>query len=611
MNIIHGLGKQAIKKRGEAAFLLSNRTGGYLSLSDKYNVSYYQGLYFLKKNWNMYKTIENIYLSKEPTEVENKFSHIIKRYDESEEKFYFTSEALIYEVSNYLGGINIDLDFREMYDFDENGRIYTIKKEKDLIIVEYQKHTDHSLKEINHKHYLVIKGAEEFEIPDQWVKREYSYDYVRGDRSNFFVYKALRLVCKKDLNLVISYANTKKEAIQNAINTYANRSVLKKTLKAREKKLLNKSDLFFNTAIKALDDLTVRVETNTGIKEGIFAGLPWFFQFWARDELISLKAWMLEGRYDFTKKRLFDYLDSITESGRIPNRLPHSMLESADGVGWLFKRIYDFIIILQEKKLLNKYLSHKDLEFIKHKLHFCLEEHILSHMEHYLIINDKNETWMDTASGDKGRTGARLEIQALFLNFFTLMKELCKLLELPSIGYKQIEKKFLKEIRKVFFREGMLMDGFDEGLDKTVRNNIFLAYYAYPELLKKYEWKLVFKKTLRALWLEWGGVSSLDKKDSLFCADYTGVNNKSYHRGDSWFFVNNLAAVCMLDLDKTEFKYYVDHILTASTEEMMFSGIIGHHTEISSASEMRSEGCVAQAWSAAMLIELMHKLGKK
>ena len=57
--------------------------------------------------------------------------------------------------------------------------------------------------------------------------------------------------------------------------------------------------------------------------------------------------------------------------------------------------------------------------------------------------------------------------------------------------------------------------------------------------------------------------------------------------------------------DKKFFKKYINKILEASKEETLFKGYIGHSAEISSASTLCSQGCWAQAWSAATLIEAL------
>jgi len=63
--------------------------------------------------------------------------------------------------------------------------------------------------------------------------------------------------------------------------------------------------------------------------------------------------------------------------------------------------------------------------------------------------------------------------------------------------------------------------------------------------------------------------------------------------------------------DKKTFKKEITKILKASTTELLYKGITGYHGEISSASSLQSQGCLAQLWSNALYVELMHTLQKK
>ena len=60
--------------------------------------------------------------------------------------------------------------------------------------------------------------------------------------------------------------------------------------------------------------------------------------------------------------------------------------------------------------------------------------------------------------------------------------------------------------------------------------------------------------------------------------------------------------------EKRKYDFYIDKIIDASSEEILFKGFIGHHAELSSAKELRSEGCLCQTWSSAMFIELINEV---
>lgn len=576
-----------------------------------------QGLFFLDhENWELYKTIENIKLDKEMTAIKNNFFNVQRLYNEgAEESFNLFNDSMIYSVKNYTGKLVLELDFRTMFDYDDKGRIYSIIQEDDFIIIRYDKFFDNSLSVLDKTRFLVIKGTKEYKHIDEWVKKNYLYDARRKSKSEFCVYKALSIKVDKHIDLVFSFSNDKHKAKTHAAKIYKNKEYLFSSLKKYvnhtfTSKVLTSNELTLNTAIKALDDLLISVEREDR-NVGILAGLPWFYQFWARDEVISLKALMLQKKYYLVKSILFKYLSSISGDGLIPSRLPgsESDVRSIDAVGWLFIRLKDYIQLLVSKNILNEYLSVHDLIKIKRALEKAIQGLAHHHSINGLIVNNEQETWMDTKPAK--RKGACIEVQALFLAMINLHNHIVGITKSKQI-FKSLEKEHKQRVRKEFFKDGMLYDSvYGDITDNTVRPNVFLAYYAYPNLLTKKEWKQVFDNTLKALWLDWGGLSTISHNSPLFKPEYIGEGDLSYHNGDSWYYINNYAAIAMHRLDKKYYAKQIKRILEASKEEMLFSGFIGCCAEISSAKHMKSEGCLSQAWSAASFIEFLHELNSK
>lgn len=239
-----------------------------------------------------------------------------------------------------------------------------------------------------------------------------------------------------------------------------------------------------------------------------------------------------------------------------------------DSLGWLFYRASD---MLDDRDISNPFFT------------------LIDKFE----ILDAVLTWMDTLFRPKG-----IELFALKLFIYKSAYQFSR-----DRKFLEKEKKVLKYVRENFWNDRVLADTSN---NFTIRPNIFLVAYIYPELLSKKEWIICFENCLPKLWLEWGGVATIDKTNSLFTADNTGEDPKSYHNGDSWFWINNLTALVLARLDKERFKRYIDQILMASTDEILWQGTIGHHTELSSAGELKSEGCWAQAWSSALYIELIN-----
>lgn len=591
-----------LEGHGKAGFLLTNASGGYLALPNQPECrSNYEGLVLFKLGTEtLFKSVENIYLDSPVEIVENHFHSVLRKSSKAQERFVLKGNSILYEVMNYEGFVNVDLDCRELYDYSDQGRIYQVYKQENTLIMEYKKYSDQSLKELKGSYYIVIEGVESFVPVKNWAQRNYAYDRRRKAKSDFFIYQTLRLRSQGKLRLVFTVHQDIESALSQSKKFFTgfDQEVRQAELETEQRY----SSARLLPAVHALHSLVKD-------SKGILAGLPWFHQFWSRDTLISLHAFALQGKAEFVKKIIFSYMDNILEDGRLPNVSPvysGSPLGSADGVGWLWKRVHDWIRLLQLRKQLSNVLSKSDLMRLKEKIELCLQRLHKEHQKDNLIVNNPKETWMDTI----GREGARIEIQALQLSMYRTAQLLDELTSSYSEKHGWQEKQLAQAIKNKFF-DGHLADGFVDGkADFTVRPNIFLAYYIYPELLSQEEWERALDKALERIWLPWGGLATLDRSHPAFKVEHTGQDDQSYHQGDSWYWINNLAALSLLRLNKMKYKEKIYKIIEASMNEMLMDGWLGHCAEISSASSRTSFGCLAQAWSAATLIELLEEVSK-
>ncbi|MGV8140815.1 MAG: amylo-alpha-1,6-glucosidase [Candidatus Woesearchaeota archaeon] len=663
MIISHRMKKEKISKnvfntveRNAALFMLSVK-GHYLSLpinpSDQ--LTNFCGWFnSVEKSdssdgFSMYKSIDNIYIDKSPTEIINDYISTERISNDSSEKFKLVKNGMIYEVDSYNGDIHLDLDFREIFDTDDKGRIYNLFKHDDLIIVEYNKFSDDSLTILKGKKYLAIKGVTDYLHVNNWSQRSYNYDMLRKNTANFYVYNALKISCRNNIKIYFAFSEDMDSAIQKVDDIFLNKEridivfehYLQNVLSVKNDiyKIAGKDTAFAYTGcVHAIDSLSMQLPSGHKLITGMWAGLPWFFQYWSRDELISVISPMLEYNYDYSKEVLMKYLAEIMSDGRLSNRYPAAALGSADGIGWLFKRLQDFLFLCERRNNFHNYFTLYDLNYIRERLKFSIKMLLKEHSRGGLIINGKQETWMDTFSAENNdkdyREGARIEIQALFLNMLRLMNMLENYLAnkfvkkndvLVRVGSNDMNTDILEEETKKIVRESFLRridgklylnDGYDCPLSDVIRPNIFLAYYIYPDLLSPKEWIEVFDNALSRLWCEWdmgenlkgGGLSTIDKMHPLYQPTYTGIDNKSYHRGDSWFWVNNVAAVAMYRLDKEHYKEHILKIITASSQDILYWGFIGYSSELASSGWFKSGGCLCQTWSIATFIELMHEV---
>lgn len=656
MEIIHNLGILSVKKNvnDNAGFLLANKKGSYCSFYNSPNSRYNGLFYFDEKTMDMYKFIESIEIAGHDgiSGLKNGFYFVERLKESVAESFVMprNSNSLVYELSG-KSGIDIVLDCKKSYDNRQWGRNYEILVQNGFIIVKFTKKTDKREDSSDGTEefalYLAIKSdANSCSKNDRWVERDYRYDEERKSPPfKRHVYNALRLDGSK---FVFSMSKSKNEAIKECECVFSNISQIKNSEKEhffeilknesvksviKNERISNEIKVAYVNALNSLNSLNI----DSHVNYGVFAGLPWFFQFWSRDSLISLKA-LSKISKEAAEKMLFDYLNRINDDGRLPNLVgKHASINlgNADAHGWLFFRCSELVgkinknreIINSIKKSMNSIKQNKDSnsgrikEYLKkcsssinkkeneyhrtiYEIESSLEKSLNGllkfHTKDSFEIGGKSETWMDTEFENDARSGVGVEIQALRLNIYKLMFELAQ-----NPKYKILENMLRHKARNKFWNGRILADGLN---DSTIRPNIFIAAYVYPELLTSREWETCFDNALKSLWLEWGGLSTIDKSSPLFTDASTGEDIKSYHRGDSWFWINNLAALVLNKLNKNKFKKNIQKILEASTEEILWKGCIGCHSELSSAKELRSEGCFNQAWSCAMFIEMIDEV---
>lgn len=585
----------------EPNFIFANKLGGYFL---DYKTTKYRGMFASEKvnnNLTLIKSLDTISISQVPSEIIYNLWSVKKIYGKTKETFFYHNDSLLYEVKEYNGTSLLTLDVRDIHDFDITGKKYKITARSGFLIIEFSKG--------DFMRYIAIKSSAAHIVVNKWAEREFSFDkHRKSGPENWYVYDALKFNIEGEAKIAIAYSSDKEKAVNDANYMYYSHKHIETQKQSRINTLFSKRKMSkslrvaYKCSLKNLDDLLIE---NNGFR-GIYAGLPWFYQIWSRDESISLGAFIAEKKYDLAKELLMGLISNILPDGRIGNRMPESSLGSADGVGWAFKRLADlFNVLVYDNKQKNGMTS-QEMTDISRKLKESIDKHLKYYVHDGLLFNNKKETWMDTDIGNDPRDGARIEIQALMLSMLNFAKNICKHIDDPDWkSYSRIENDMRRKVKYAFYNNGVLYDGFS---DPTIRPNIFLAYYIYPKLLSNSEWKLVFKNTLRSIWLDWGGVSTIDKLHPLFCNEYSGQDDKSYHRGDSWYFLNNIVVICLYRLDKTMFSRYITQIVEASTEEVLRLGALGCHSEVSSAKQKRSEGAISQAWSMATYIEMINEL---
>ncbi|MDP6293749.1 MAG: amylo-alpha-1,6-glucosidase [Candidatus Woesearchaeota archaeon] len=500
-----------------------------------------------------YKAVEGIYPKGEVVESTNTLFSAHREFPGGTESYYLHGKGFVYE--NPQGQeCTLVLDCRAQDDLSSWGRNYTLAHSQGCVVVTFNK--QNTAEEQGEEYSFVVAVCApnlQYKPVKKWVEQAYPYDTQRhSNPDSRWVYQALRFKS----TIGVGYGFDKKQAIAHAKRLLQNHDKTKQQQEKTVVGLINKDNsLSAQCARASLHGLTT--------KEGIRAGIPWFTEYWSRDELISCKA---AGNISAIVKKYKTFPILHKQDGNII---------AADAPGWLF---------LRWQELMKGVVSGADTKRVRQ----AIQSHLSTlQWEDGLVRNEAKETWMDSIPRD----GCRLEIQALTLAAMKLSDKLGQ--PLPD------EAKLKERTRQELWHGRCLWDGRH---DPAIRPNIFLAAYAYPDLLSKSEWTSCFKLALDKLWLEWGGLSTLDKTNQAFVDTHTGEDPSSYHNGDSWYWVNNLAAKVLQT--HGGFETYVRKIKKASEIEITSMGAIGHHAEVSSAKKQTSQGCPSQAWSSAMFLEL-------
>ena len=364
----------------------------------------------------------------------------------------------------------------------------------------------------------------------------------------------------------------------------------------------------------SLDSLVMRGEMN-----GIWAGLPWFNNFWGRDTFISLPgAALVNGDFKTARALLlgfakFQFTDSSSQLlGRIPNIITGGKpyYNTADGSKW-------FIIAAL------KYLQYSgDREFCR-KIFPVIERALEGALAKrtgpdFLLQHGDAETWMD-AVGPAGPWSPRgdraVEIQALWHAVLLCGEKfaLCVGEEGKALRWRLLAGEVKKSFSKKFTRgDGTLYDHLnaDGSPDGQMRpNQIFAVTCAaglgLEQLLSPATAVAVSRAVTQELVLA-QGVMSLSPKDANFHPfhDYPAYPHKdaAYHNGIIWTWLAGpvIEALCLHGQQNLAWRLFSEE-----ARQIMQDGCLGGFSELREAcprpgaSAAIPSGTVNQAWNLA------------
>jgi len=316
-----------------------------------------------------------------------------------------------------------------------------------------------------------------------------------------------------------------------------------------------------NSQNKTIIDFILRRILNLQLDNYLPAGFPWFFEHWYRDEILSLHLIKRFISQNFFQEKINFYLNNL-DFIFLSNKEENSVLTS--------DTFLLLIEILDKKNLI---------------LHFnSLEKYFVEWQKTFIKDNNFNlppySTWMDSIFKKQS-----LEISVLYFKILTKFSKINNRYKKLSLEIKKNIKNFIKINPKDI--------------------NLILVYLFTKNLFQIQEWEVLFENLLKSHYLNWGGISTLNIDSPMFQPEDKGELNIAYHQGDSWYYLNNLLAYCLLEINPKKFEKIIKKIVYSSLIDLLEDGVLGYSSEISSAKERKSEGCLAQTWSMASLLFLL------
>ena len=377
---------------------------------------------------------------------------------------------------------------------------------------------------------------------------------------------------------------------------------------------------------KALDWITITMDELITEQQGngIYAGLPWFNEYWGRDMFISFPgACLVTGQFDVAKKILKDFIQlqdtdptSITY-GRIPNRanLEGILYNTTDGTPRL---------VIQALEVA-KYTG--DTEFL-HEIYPAIKMSIDASIKNYTdekgyLTHADADTWMDVKrNGIPGspRGNRANDIQALWYAQLMAGSEIAAMMDDMSSAEEwsglavhmasNFERDFCNK-EESYIHDHLNTDGT---ADVQFRPNQLYCF----DLVGDDDFKQrVTRRTWEELVYPWG-VASLAQWDQQFHPQHENWHyyhkDDAYHNGTIWLWNNGIAMQRMIEYGQIDAAW---ELFKNMNRQALHEGAVGSLAENADAHPregktwVKRSGTFLQAWSNAehLRVWYQHFLG--
>jgi glycogen debranching enzyme len=427
---------------------------------------------------------------------------------------------------------------------------------------------------------------------------------------------SLKFQNRKSYTVAFSVADTPKEADSLLQSYFRNADRLHTQRRHRMERLLD--DTFVATGDRRIDKalawakLSLDALIMNQIKTGIFAGLPWFNNYWGRDTFISLPgATLVIGQHASAKAILrsfseFQQIDSTSpDYGRIPNLVTTSSkaYNTADGTPRFVMMAKEYVIRSGDSSFM--------LEVYPSVIR-SIEGTIKYHLDGNGFLTHKDaETWMDAVGPDgpwSPRGNRACDIQALWAG--QLEAGIWFATELGDVRSAREWTEILSKLRAHFVSEFSSTSGLADHLnaDGTKNTQIRPNQIFCGEMVGDSLRARILKNVVNELTYPYG-VASLAQTDPSFHPYHQNEpfypKDAAYHNGTVWTWVQGAVISELCHFGKQELAAQVTE---NSVHQILDRNAVGTQSELLDAIprpgrlEPAASGTFSQAWNLAEFV---------
>jgi predicted glycogen debranching enzyme len=428
----------------------------------------------------------------------------------------------------------------------------------------------------------------------------------------------------RDISFVVACEKTRSDAEQAAISALTSQKELLLARRERMQEILDRSRIVSDNSEldRALAWAKLSIDalvTDQGMK-GIWAGLPWFNNYWGRDSFISLAgATLWQGNFADARQILLDFAakqdtdSASTNYGRIPNLVApkETIYNTADGTPWFVHGVFLYFSMTGDRQFVFKIFP---------AVRRAFEGTVKYHLDgDFFLTHGDQETWMDAVGADgpyTPRGNRAVDVQSLWLRQMLETRFLSRFVGDEDLegATAEMAKRLVKNFNDEFVENdgGALFDHLkaDSSGDTTFRPNQLFALWMITDPSTR---AAILKNVVEKLAYPWG-VASLYQGDPNFHPFHHDepyyVPDAAYHNGTVWLWltgplVSSLTSAAEQDFAFKSTMFLADEILggkTVGTLPELFDAFPREGRE-----RPDESGAFSQAWSLAEFINSVYQ----